>query len=143
MTGRDFLATARTVLAGKNEPDWRTAAGRAYYAAFHEARDLLAALRFRTPHADRAHQYLYLRFNNCGHAAVVPDARRLRDLRSLRNHADYELKRPFTAALAATAVVTAESIIKTLDALTPAERTQITDAMKLYEQMIGDVTWTP
>ena len=31
----------------------------------------------------------------------------------------------------------------TVDALTPADRTQITDAMKAYERHIGDVTWHP
>ena len=30
-----------------------------------------------------------------------------------------------------------------LPRLTPADRTQITDAMKVYEQQIGDVTWHP
>jgi hypothetical protein len=40
-------------------------------------------------------------------------------------------------------VIDAEQILQTLDALTPANRTQITDAMKQYEQQVGDVTWRP
>jgi len=44
---------------------------------------------------------------------------------------------------AAGAVDSAEAILTVFDALTPAERTKMTDAMKLYEQQIGDVTWQP
>src|SRR4051812_2866511 len=66
MNGRDFLSSARRLAAGPDEADWRSAVSRAYYAAFHAARDLLADLRFRTPRADRAHNYLYVRLNNCG-----------------------------------------------------------------------------
>jgi hypothetical protein len=50
---------------------------------------------------------------------------------------------PCYASDAADAVLDAEQVVQTLDALTPAERVQITDAMKVYEQQIGDVTWHP
>jgi hypothetical protein len=50
--------------------------------------------------------------------------------------------RPLPSA-ALDAVSDAESILQILDGLTPTKRTQITDAMKLYEQQIGDVTWKP
>jgi uncharacterized protein (UPF0332 family) len=55
MTGRDFLSTARRLAGSGNKSDWRSAVSRAYYAAFHVARDLLAGLRFQPPRADRAH----------------------------------------------------------------------------------------
>src|SRR5437899_8019069 len=97
MNGRDFLPTARRLAGSADEADWRSAASRAYYAAFHAARDLLAALRFRTPRADRAHNYLYVRFNNCGAPAVERAASRLHDLRNLRNVADYDVGPPFQA----------------------------------------------
>jgi len=58
MNGRDFLPAARRMAASSEEADRRSAASRAYYAAFHATRDQLAALRFRTPRADRAHNYL-------------------------------------------------------------------------------------
>jgi hypothetical protein len=56
MTGRDFLAVARRLVAEPTEADWRTAVSRAYYAAFRVARDLLESLSFRVPRADRAHK---------------------------------------------------------------------------------------
>jgi len=58
MTGRDFLALADQLASGGTEAEWRSAISRAYYAAFHVARELLQDLRFSVPHADRAHAYL-------------------------------------------------------------------------------------
>ena len=60
-----------------------------------------------------------------------------------RNHADYDVHLPHPTGDESNAVAAAEFILQTLDALTSAERTQITDAIKLYEQAIRDVTWTP
>ena len=143
MNGRDFLPAARRMTAGSQEADWRSAASRAYYAAFHGARDVLAALRFRTPRADRAHNYLYVRLNNCGIPSVEHAANDLHDLRTLRNIADYDVGQSFMSQEAAGAVDSAETILKVFDALTPAERTKMTDTIKLYEKQIGDVTWQP
>jgi uncharacterized protein (UPF0332 family) len=143
MIGRDFLAAARRQAAGAGEADWRSAASRAYYAAFHVARDLFDTLGFTTPHADRAHNYLYVRFNNCGLSHAIAGAKSLHDLRQTRNGADYDVRRPFPLKIAADAVLDADRIMQILDALTPAERVRIIDAMKVYEQGIGDVTWRP
>jgi uncharacterized protein (UPF0332 family) len=143
MNGRDFLPASRRQAAGGDEADWRSAASRAYYAAFHAARDLLDDLRFITPRADRAHEYLYRRLNNCWLAPVIAAAKSLHDLRQTRNWADYDVRRTFPATTGADAVAIANHILKSFDALTPADRTQITDAMKQYEQQVGDVTWRP
>jgi hypothetical protein len=104
---------------------------------------LLADLRFRTPRADRAHNYLYVRLNNCGEPPVRDAANLLHDLRSRRNLADYDVRSAFRLHEAATAVSDAADVIRILNALTTAERTRVTNAMKTYEQQIGDVTWQP
>jgi hypothetical protein len=143
MNGRDFLRAARRYAAGTDEADRRSATSRAYYAAFHVARELLSGLRFRVPRADRAHNYLYVRLNNCGDPAVIGAAGTLRDLRITRNAADYDLGGVFPARDAVDSIAQADAVIRTLDGLSPAQRTQITDAMKLYEQGAGDVTWQP
>jgi uncharacterized protein (UPF0332 family) len=143
MNGRDFLPAASRLASSPEEADWRSAASRAYYAAFHAARDLLTALSFRTPRADRAHNYLYVRLNNCGEPSVRRAADLLHELRSLRNAADYDVRSPFTAQEARASVTDAGEVLRTLDNLAPAERVQITGAMKVYEQQIGDVTWHP
>ena len=139
MNGRDFLDTARHLAGRGGEADGRSAISR----AFHVARDLLTALRFRVPRADRAHIYLYVRLNNCGEPHVENAAFRLDNLRGLRNHADYDVRRPMSPNSVPDAVTDAELIVQALDGLSPAEVTRITDAMKLYEQRIGDVTWHP
>lgn len=139
MNGRDFLPTARRLAGGRDEADWRSAASRAYYAA----RDLLTAFHFTTPRADHAHEYLYRRLNNCGERAVQDAADQLLDLRRLRNRADYDMRSPFLVSHATDAVADADQILQTFDALTLAERSRITDAIKDYERQIGDVTWRP
>jgi len=143
MNGRDFLDTARSWAGRGREADERSAVSRAYYACFHVARDFLAALRFRTPRADRAHNYLYVRLNNCGLRHVEGAAIRLDILRGLRNQADYDLHRPLSSSAAPDSIADAEFVIRTLDALSPQERTHISAAMRQYEQKIGDVTWQP
>jgi hypothetical protein len=90
MNGRDFLPLAVDLAAGSSEAAWRTSISRAYYATFHVARELLRALRFRVPRADKAHNYLYERLNNCGLPIVESAARDLNALRFSRNDADYE-----------------------------------------------------
>jgi uncharacterized protein (UPF0332 family) len=143
MNGREFLNTARHLASRGNEADGRSSVSRAYYAVFHAARDLLTAQRFRVPRADRAHKYLYFRLNNCGDSRVENAAILLDNLRSLRNEADYDVRRPWIANAVPDAIADAQNVLQVLDALAPAELIQITDAMKLYEQSIGDVTWQP
>jgi uncharacterized protein (UPF0332 family) len=137
------LSAAWRQAAAGHESDWRSAASRAYYAAFHVTRDLLTALGFTTPYAERAHDYLYHRLNNCGEAAVQQTASLLNELRRRRNRADYDIHTSFAGPIAARAIAQADDVIRTVDALSSSQRVQMTDAMKLYEQQIGDVTWKP
>lgn len=143
MNGKEFLTLANDLLADAREAAWRSAVSRAYYAAFHVARLLLRDLGFRAPRADQAHAYLWLRLSNCGDAQIRVAGQRLRDLRSERNRADYDTDAPLTRPAAAVQVRIAEQLIQILDAarLEPT-RTQITDAMRIYEQtVLGVVSW--
>ena len=54
MEFRDFLSLSTALVNGSTEAEWRSAVSRAYYAAFHVARQLLLGLRFTVPGADRA-----------------------------------------------------------------------------------------
>lgn len=145
MDFRDFLSLADTLAKGATEAEWRTGCSRAYYAAFHVARQLLLALGFRVTHADRAHGYLWLRLSNAGVAEVQEAGRKLNDLRRQPNGADYEERQTISQANAAKNVQRGEEIIQALDAaaIDPV-RTQITDTMKIYERdVLKDVTWHP
>jgi uncharacterized protein (UPF0332 family) len=144
VNGRDFLLAAKLLLPATLEAAWRSAVSRAYYAAFHVARQLLEDLGFRVPFGERAHAYLWLRLYNGGHPQIRLAGQRLNDLRTERNRADYELRRPVRQAQAAGHVRLAEQLIQILDATSASTRTQITDAMKLYERdVLKQVTWHP
>lgn len=143
MDFRDYLTLARTLAGGATEAEWRTASSRAYYAAFHVARELLADLGFRVPQADRAHGYLWLRLSNSGHADALLAGRLLNELRREWDRADYDDQASVIQLEAARSVQRAEDIIQALDtAAVEPVRTQVTDAMKVYERdVLHDVTW--
>jgi uncharacterized protein (UPF0332 family) len=145
MNFRDYLILARTLAGGTTEAEWRSATSRAYYAAFHVARLLLVGLGFRVPQADRAHGYLWLRLSNAGHTDTMTAGRHLGQLRRERNWADYDDRRTIPQPNAIQSVQRAEEIIQALDAAAvDPVRTQITDAMKIYERdVLKDVTWHP
>ena len=145
MTARDFLLLANRLLKDATEADWRTAVSRGYYAAFHVARELLRDLGFSVPMTDRAHKYLAFRLSNCGDATIRSAGVDLDRLRDRRNEADYALQLSFSQTAATSEVRLAENIIRALDfARQEPARTQITDAMKIYERdVLQDVTWKP
>ncbi len=145
MNGRDFLSVAKGLIVGQTEAAWRSGVSRAYYAAFHVARQLMEDLGFTVPRADRAHGYLWLRLSNAGDPQVMSAGRELKILRDARNGADYEVNRYLAQATASVQIQAAEQLIQLLDAATvEPTRTTITDAMKIYERdVLKDVTWHP
>ncbi|MHB1422279.1 MAG: HEPN domain-containing protein [Gemmataceae bacterium] len=145
MDFREYLNLAKTLINGMTEGEWRTAVSRAYYAAFHVARELLVDLKFRVPHAERAHGYLWLRLANAGHIDVQEAGNRLNALRRERNRSDYDAHLTVHQATARTHLQRAEEVIRALDAAAVEPiRTRITDAMKIYERdVLKDVTWHP
>jgi uncharacterized protein (UPF0332 family) len=144
MDGRDFLSVAKGLLSAGTEAAWRSAVSRAYYAIFHVARELLEDLGFAVPRGDRAHGHLWLRLSNCGDPPVENAGRELSDLRRERNRADYDVNVPLSSSTAAALVRDAEQIMLALDGVVEPTRTQITDAMKIYERdVLQDITWHP
>jgi uncharacterized protein (UPF0332 family) len=138
----EYLRVAELWAQGASEPEWRSAVSRAYYAAFHVARYLLEACRFRVPRGERAHAYLWLRLANAGHADVQFAGNGLRSLRTDRNWADYDFAHPMSRPQAS---MNAKKIIQHLTAAgSDPTKTLITDAMKVYERdVLMDVTWHP
>src|SRR5206468_203033 len=90
ITSEDYLLLAESLVQTGDEEDWRTAVSRAYYAAFHVARELLLNLNFAVPRAAQAHSYLWLRLSNCGDAQIQYAGADLDDLHRRRNQADYD-----------------------------------------------------
>jgi uncharacterized protein (UPF0332 family) len=145
MNGRDFLNLANALAGGSTEAEWRSAVSRAYYAAFHVARDLLLACGFLAPRGDQAHGYLWLRLSNASDPDVENAGRDLQTLRRDRNRADYDLARPLDQGTAVAQVQAAQDIVRVLEGAGKEPiRTRIIDAMKVYERdVLKAVTWQP
>ncbi len=143
MNPRDFLTLANALAAGTTEAAWRTAISRAYYAAFHTARQLLRDLGFRVPRGDQAHAYLWMRLSNCGDPQLVVAGQKLQDLRGKRNEADYDIDLPLPQANASPRLIAAGHVIQTLaSGRVEPTRTQIINAMRAYERtVLRVVTW--
>src|SRR5262249_44800489 len=123
--------------------DWRSAVSRAYYAAFHAARNLLRSLGFRVPRAAVAHGYLWLRLSNCGDPSVEQAGANLNTLQSDRNLADYDLHVNLDQSDALLSVRDARWVVQQLVAgLVEPTRTAIRDGMRNYElNVLRQVTW--
>jgi uncharacterized protein (UPF0332 family) len=145
MNVRDFLTLADSLSQGKVEAEWRTAVSRAYYAAFHFARDLLSQYGFTVPRADRAHSYLWLRLANSGHEDVQRAGGQLDSLRRARNQADYDVTGQLNQASATVYCQISHDVIRVLEsAIHEPIKTQVTDAIRVYElDVLRDVTWHP
>lgn len=70
MNARDVLEVADGLSMGTKEAEWRAAVSRAYFAAFHAARQLMEDLGFQVPRGEQAHAYLWKRLSNSGHVDV-------------------------------------------------------------------------
>ncbi len=91
MTGEDFISVATQLLASKSEAHFRTAVGRAYYAAFHLARDFVRACGVLVPAGPEAHKSVRWCLANVDDAELGEAASQLESLRTARNKADYDL----------------------------------------------------
>lgn len=115
---REFLVTARTLNSnqgiGFSEAVYRTAVGRAYYAAFLEAREKASLGHVRSD----SHKVVIDHYNSLSTNTAGPQiANKLRSLSAKRKDADYELSRSFSGREATAAIKTSESIFKALDTL--------------------------
>ena len=120
MRGREFLKSARDLLAAGGEPNWRTALGRAYYALVHEGAETLLRWGFPKPPGEQIHRFVRLRFDSTPHADLHPVGYALDQLGRLRNQADYQLSHPGVFAndvVAGQAARDAAAAIAHLDAI--------------------------
>jgi uncharacterized protein (UPF0332 family) len=135
MDGRAFLVVARELAAGSTAAHWRSAAGRAYYALFLEARDHLERGGFVPQKRDPVHSFVRLRFIYAADADLVKVGRTLDNLLQLRTTADYHLR---TASFvddteAQTCLRDATAALALLDAVEadPARRAAAISAMRI------------
>jgi uncharacterized protein (UPF0332 family) len=120
MDPRRFLDLALVLKSGPPNPEnYRTAIGRAYYAAFHVGLETLRAIGVQTSENPGAHGEVM----NCLGASGDPDlsktSSRLRTLHARRRQADYSIAnaQPESRKEADTAYLEARQIIADLDIL--------------------------
>ena len=143
MPPRDFLLLAGELSPRNTEACWRSAASRAYYAAFHVARDFLNSLGFAIRQGDQSHAAVYRRLSNTRVPDVDDVGNRLIDLRRLRNQADYDLHRSFAAADARKAIQAAERLFDIVNAQRDQQAlASLATNIRTYERdVLRDITW--
>ena len=117
MTGNDFLLLAAELSQGASESYWRSATSRAYYAAFHVAREALESNQIPVPESAPGHERVYRCLNNAGEDELAKAGAKLNTLRSARNKADYEIgPRRFPKGQAAVDLGIARKVIGKVEA---------------------------
>jgi uncharacterized protein (UPF0332 family) len=91
MNGDDFFAAAESLSKGTTPAEMRSSISRAYYGAFHTARDLCCSVGIALPKTADCHVKVSQILGNSGDQDVVKSASKLSSLRDVRNDADYDL----------------------------------------------------
>ncbi len=113
MDSSEFLHLARELAVDESEVRLRSAVSRAYYGAFHAARDLLESCGVLVPRHD-VHDKLQWCLRNSGDEELAKVGESLDGLRRHRNTADYNLSdkkcgnRMFVGTIVIAAVNTAD-----------------------------------
>ncbi len=119
MNGKDFISLAgRLAVAGKSsEAEYRSAVSRAYYGAYHCARELLESFGFfGGSKVGNEHEWARRHFENCQVTEAATLGSLLKNLHTSRKEADYDLDKPGnnTQAAAKLAVERANKILSLL-----------------------------
>jgi hypothetical protein len=93
MRGEDFLKVAEYLLNARpaNEPHWRAAAGRAYYALFLEGRDWLRRAGFNVDESKSTHKRVNDLFISLDDEIIKNLGLALDRLHCLRKEANYDI----------------------------------------------------
>ena len=139
---QDILRLAGKLSVASTETEWRSAASRAYFAAFHRVRILLLGMGFEVPRGDQSHGYLWRRLQSCQTTSIGVAGTLLSQLRGVRNRADYDLNVEFLQREAMYCVESAADIFQVVERLSPDDRQQALETMKEFEQnILRESTW--
>lgn len=122
MNPADFISLALKLSNSQQESELRTAVSRAYYGAFHSARELIEGCGIRFPRAELFGADIHRKVRFCLAHADNDDAalvvNRLSSLREQRNHADYDLTSDrFSVANSRNVKTTVRIAVEILDAI--------------------------
>lgn len=142
MSPKEFLVIAQRLANEPTEAAWRTAVSRAYYSIFHECREQLAVWGFLTRQSDQAHLAVSRRLLGSQVRALIDLGQLLMNSKRVRNHADYELKRPFRQTEVLRFVQSIETAAMTAFQLNLVEQQLAVQNMKDYERdVLREITW--
>lgn len=140
----ELLDLASTLANGTSEVQWRAAISRAYYAAFHQARDFFQSLGFDVPRSDTAHAFFWRRLENSGNKSLRQAGTALVLLRRQRNRADYDVEETVIQRDAHGAITNSAETIRAINSLGHDDRRAAVDVIKAYERdVLRETTWRP
>lgn len=140
MVPNEFISVATQLLAGDGEGRLRSAVIRAYYGAFHLARQFIVDCGVVVPIDGLVHRNVRWCLANSAEPPLINAARELDSLRKVRNEADYELASTrFTHHNNARNDV--QSAVEIAMLLSPYgtldERNRVAPKIKAYAAMLG------
>jgi uncharacterized protein (UPF0332 family) len=91
MNAQEFISVATQLIAGEGEGRFRSAVSRAYYGAFHTAREFLGVCGSLIPINSMAHRSVAWCLSNSADPDLEDAGTYLESLRDARNDADYDL----------------------------------------------------
>src|SRR3990167_3057326 len=87
----EFLRVARNLSGSTQEPEWRTTIGRSYYAVFNHVRLQLEPIKPFPPMDPENHQRAVHYLTKANNPQLQSVGQTLKDLRTSRNNADYDM----------------------------------------------------
>jgi len=134
MNPKEFQYLAlRLAEHGAFSSEFRTAISRSYYAVYNLGINLLKEMDFDIPKTTDAHVFMRRHFNNSGDTELIGAAEKIKNLKTKRKHADYDLDRPDVEKKqnAKAIVHSAARLIKTMEKQCTGEnRNQIIKSIK-------------
>ena len=128
-----YLASGLVEKNGAFPSEYRTAISRSYYAVYNLGINLLKEMGFTIPKKLDAHVFMRRHFNNSGDIELIEAAQKIKDLKTKRQHADYDLDRHDVEKKhnAKAYVYSADRLIKTMERQCTGEnRSQIIKSIK-------------
>ena len=120
VTPEVLFDAAAALGCGNSEADWRNAASRAYYAAFHRCRSVAEDARLTFPERGSVHAGLIdVLTHNLNPSSLRSLGYMLAQCRSRRVEADYRIHEDFPRNLAETVLADSRRILDKAEALWP------------------------
>ncbi len=114
MDAKDFLSSAQQSVQGRQEVDYRNAASRGYYCAFHVCKTLLEKLPKQGIVGD-SHEKIIAELLSHSDNGLQKLGRQLEQAKILRHRADYQLSVKFTQYEARKSLTQVQRILATVE----------------------------